>query len=437
MFAKPLKDIEYQDIVDLIEVRKEKEGLHLDFKGEPNPKGFDGFANKMVKIFSSFANSNGGYIIFGVEEIDKKFIIKGVLERYEGKTLVEWLNQKMIGNLEPRIFYPDPKVIPIPDSIDRVLIVYHILESTIKPHFNNGEDRYYVRVNDSSIAARHYQVRDMFESTRRRYDEFNDFLERRNLLDEDSDDFGLTPSSKLVTTDIFTPESNARQPLFLVSFFPKFPNNQIILSHKPDITNWIVQNSTGHEPLVRTSIFSTHKKNYNLHGVVFTSYRNELYIEFQNNGYVETGMCDSIFWTWTPSFGYSKPVFSLDITNCAGYVISMLNFIKKYYNYIGYEDEITIQLSFRNVLGFHISGLNQTKGRREWRSFGDVPTNNTHKNFCIMQKIIPNNLDGEKINEIAKDCAEKIMLACNVNDLTLCFIDDKIDLNHYSQMSRR
>jgi predicted HTH transcriptional regulator len=154
MFTKSLKDIEYKDIVDLINVRKEKEGLHLDFKGEPEK--FDHFANDMVKIFSSFANSNGGFIIFGVEEKDKEFTIKGILEKYGGKTVVEWINQKMIGNLEPRLLYPDPKVISLPDSTDRVLLVYYIPESTIKPHFNSGDNRYYIR-GVIQIVARQFE----------------------------------------------------------------------------------------------------------------------------------------------------------------------------------------------------------------------------------------------------------------------------------------
>ncbi len=323
-------------------------------------------------------------------------------------------------------------MIPIPDSIDRVLIVYHIPESTIKPHFNSGENRYFIRVNDSSIAATHYQIRDMFESTRRRYDEFNDFLDRRNLLDENSDDFGLTPNSKLVTTEIFIPESNVAQPLFLLSFIPKFPNNQIILSHKPDFTNWIIQNSKGYEPVPQLAAFPTYEKSFDLYGLGFMSYKDLACINFQNNGYIETCLCDSIFWFKMPR-DYPKKLFFIDITYCAGYIISMLSFIKRYYDYIEYEDEITLQLSFRNVLGFSISGFNQSKGKKEWRPFFDeIPINRAHKNFSIIQKITPSNLSSDRIIEIAKDCTEKIMLACNVNDLTLCFIDDTIDIKQYS-----
>ena len=163
MFAKPLKDIEYQDVYDLLFVQKQDEGYQLDYKGEPrNP---DHFADKMVKIFSSFANTNGGYVILGVEEVDRKekiFEIKGFPKKFEGKSIVEWINQKMSGSIEPKLSYPDPRVLEIPDLEDRILIVYYIPESIKKPHFNNVDHKYYIRVNDGSSPAKHYSIRDMF-----------------------------------------------------------------------------------------------------------------------------------------------------------------------------------------------------------------------------------------------------------------------------------
>lgn len=432
MFNKPLKDIEYQDVEDLILVHQQNEGLHIEFKGEP--KNLDTFSNELVKDFSSFANSNGGYIILGVEEKEtdqgKEFSIKGFLKQYGGKNLVEWINQKMIGNVEPRLFYPDPRPVEIPGSTDRFLFVYYIPESTSKPHFNNVKDCYNIRVNDISIAAKHYQIRDMFESTRRRYDEFNDFLDRRNLLDEYSDDFGLTPNSRQISTNEFASVSNTVRPLLILSFIPKFPNNQIIQSYKQEFINWIVQNSKGFGPFSWMSVFPTNNTNFNLHGLVLKNNDNKSYIEFQNNGYTEVGLCDSIFRRWTPE-GQNEEISGLHITYCAGYIIAILSFIKKYYDYIGYEEELTFQLSFRNVLGINLMGFNESRRNIDWRWLDDLPQNNTHKNFRIIQKLIPTNLGDERIIQIAKNCIEKIMLACNCNDFTLCFIEDNIDLNKF------
>lgn len=434
MFGKPLKDLSFQDIHDLVHLQKQDEGHHLDYKGEP--KNVDEFANKMVKIFSSFANAHGGYVIIGVEEIDKKnkvFKIEGISKSINNKNIVEWINQTISGNIEPKLYYPDPKVIEIPNS-EKDIIVFYIPESTKKPHFNNRESKYFVRQNDISEAAKHYAIRDMFEISRRRYDEFNEFLEKRNLLNESNQNFGLNQGSRLVATETFKKDTGIEQPLFLISFIPKFPNEQKIASQKPEFVNWLEINSRGYEPIPNFSIFSTYKKEFNLHGLTCRSYNGLSYIEFQNNGYIETGLCDSVFWIWKPQ-GNSGHILTLHITWCIGYFISMLNFVKKYYDYLNYDDEIVVQLSFKNVLNCIIVGMNQSKGRREWQPFfNEIPKNKAHENFKIVQKIIPSNLDELRIVEIAKDCAEKIMFACGVNDSSFCFIDNKIDVSLYSHI---
>ncbi len=375
MFKKPLKDIVFQDIHDLIHVHKQDEGYNLDYKGEP--KNFDEFANKMIKIFTSFANTNGGYIILGIEEKDKKnkvFEIVGISKYIQNRNIVEWLNQTLNGNVEPKLYYPDPRVIEIPDN-EKIILIYYIPESTKKPHFNNRESRYFIRQNDSSEAAKHYSIRDMFETTRRHYDEFNEFLAKRNLLDEESNDFALTPNSRKLATEIFTKDKEIPQPLFLLSFICKTPGEQIVSTHKQEFINWINMHSQGHQPIPNLSTFSMYVNEFNLHGLTTMSYGGLSYIEFNNNGYIERGLCDTLFWIWEPQ-NHNTHLLTLHITRCIGHVISMLHFAKKYYDYIDYDDEIVVQLNFKNVGDFIIDGMNNSKGRRDWRgcSFHLSPT---------------------------------------------------------------
>jgi Putative DNA-binding domain len=436
MFGKPIKDLSYQDIYDLVYVQKQDEGHHLDYKGEP--KNIDEFANKIIKTFSSFANAHGGYVIFGVEEADKKnkiFKIGGISKSFSNKSFVEWLNQNISGNIEPKLFYPDPKVIEIPES-GKIIVVYHIPESTKKPHFNNRESKYFVRQNDISEAAKHYTIRDMFEISRRRYDEFNEFLDKRNLLNENSKEFGLNSNSRMIASETFTKDTGIEQPIFLLSFIPKFPNEQKIATQKPEFAEWLKLNSKGYEPLQNFSAFPTYKKEFNLNGLTYQSYKKTSYIEFGNNGFFELGLCDTVFWIWKQPQYENKNFLTIHITWCIGLFISLLHFAKKYYDFINYDDEIVVQLSFRNVLNYIITGMNSTEGRREWGPFlYEIPSNKSHDNFKIFQNIAPSNLTDSIIIEIAKDCAEKIMLACGVNDISRCFIEDKIDVRLYSHIS--
>ncbi len=68
----------------------------------------------------------------------------------------------------------------------------------------------------------------------------------------------------------------------------------------------------------------------------------------------------------------------------------------------------------------------------DWRPFfRDIPKNAYHNNFKILKRFVPSSLNDEEILEMAKDFAQKILLAFGVNDLSMCFIDDKIDVNSF------
>lgn len=428
MFTKPLKEIEFQDVYDLVLVHKQDEGYHLDYKGEP--KNPDHFADKMVKIFSSFANTNGGYVILGVEEVDRKekvFEIKGFPKKIEGKSIVEWINQKMSSNVEPKLSYPDPKVIEIPDDKDRVLVVYYIPESIKKPHFNNKECKYFVRVNDMSEPAKHYSIRDMFESTRRRQDDLSNFLAKRNLLDEDDKDFGLNASSRKIESFHFKKYVTIPKPLFIASFLPKFVNEYDYSIHSPEIFTWVCQHATVDYPIPNSKVFSIFKHEFNLHGVRFSHHENKSYFELHGNGYIEAGISDSFLWVFDQG---SHTFLSIHITYCIGYIMSLLSFARQYYSFLGVDDEIFFQVSFRNIENFLIGGRNKKTNPNESHFFYlTLPKNTMHRNIKIIKPFIPSSLNEEKTTEIASYFAEKIMLACGENNLVICLSDGKLDIN--------
>lgn len=433
MFNKKLQDLTYQDLEDLVYIQQVGEGYNLDFKGEP--KNIDEFSNKLLKIFSSFANTNGGYIIIGVEEIDKQqkgFEIRGINPAINNKNAVEWINQTINGNLEPKVFYYDPKVIEIPDT-DKIAVIYQIPESSKKPHFNNRDCKYYIRQNDSSEAAKHHTIRDMFEFSRHRTEELRNFLIKRNLFNENDEDFGLTNISKQIKTEEFTAEIAVPQPLFLASFIPKYLNQDVSKVQKRDFVNWLEQNSRGYPPIPNYSVISTTKKEYSLDGVTFRSYNQSSYFDFLNNGFFEVGLCDSLFCNFEEKWE-KQLVYCLHITFTAGYIINLLHFMKKFYEYINYDDEVILQLSFRNVLNFHIEGFNQTKGRREWRNYRDIPKNKNHNHFKILHYFTPSSLNDDSISLITQELCEKILLGFGINDSTACFIENNIDVNTYSHI---
>lgn len=434
MFNKPFKDISIADVYDLIENHKQGEGYMLDFKGAPQEDKFSEFAQKMAKIFSSFANSYGGYVIMGVDEGknggEKKLIVNGVSKLYGRQTPQEWLNKSISSNIEPMLYYPDAIELAIEGS-DKVVLVYYIPESSQKPHFDKHEKRYFCRINDNSEPANHYMIRDMFETTRRRYDELNDFLAKRNLLDEDADNFGLNSSSKLIKSSSYL-KHNYPEPLLLISFIPKFPQTERIRSQDKDFISWLEKNNSGYEPCTEKSIFHSNSNDlsYNLYGVLCKdSLCHKSYAEFQNNGYLETGLTDSVFYVWEPTHSGAK-FLTLHITYCVGYVMTQLSFIKNYYERINYEDEVTLQLSFRNVLNHIIIGTNGTSD--SYSAWHDrMPKNETHNHFKIIEKFIPSKLTEESILLMSKNITLKILFAFGLNDISHCFRNDKIDIIKY------
>jgi len=123
MFTKNVSQLTYSDIDDLVNIRKEREGYHLDFKGEFG--NADKAKKELAKDISAFANTNGGFLIIG---IDKKYKIVGVDNTIQKKSIDEWINQILNSNIDPQVFYFDPKIITLPDS-EKVVVVIHIPES--------------------------------------------------------------------------------------------------------------------------------------------------------------------------------------------------------------------------------------------------------------------------------------------------------------------
>jgi hypothetical protein len=66
IFNKALRNVNYQDILDLI-TRREEESFLLDYKREIN---YSSPADKkeLCKDVSSFANSKGGVLIYGIDQ---------------------------------------------------------------------------------------------------------------------------------------------------------------------------------------------------------------------------------------------------------------------------------------------------------------------------------------------------------------------------------
>jgi len=428
MFTKQLAQLEYSDIKYLINTQEEREGYHLDFKKEIS-KNHEKAKKELAKDISAFANSGGGYLIIG---INNDYEIIGVERTIQNKPIDEWLNQILSTNIEPQVFYFDPKIIEIPGS-DLVLLVMQIPESTRKPHIVTESNNYYIRINDSCKPANHNQIRDMFEFSRNRTDEFNDFLRKRNLLDENHPDFGLNANSIRLSSEI--PESTSYpKPIILISLIPKYPNEPKFDMSDISFINWLDKNAQGYPPAPQFSIFSVHQAyDTKLDGIVLQHDSNSglvSYFEILENGFVETGLSETLTFPYTAKNTGQKSV-ALYLTSLIGYEMQILGFAKRLYEHMKYYDEILLQISFVNVLNFNLYGFNQKYDSLRSNRRDEI-TNKHHKNFKLNFRFNPNIVTDADILSIAKMHSSKICRAFGFLQ-DLCFVEDQINLNSYYQ----
>lgn len=152
-----LKEFTIETIKSLIENEVE-ENVHLDYKDGKALQTNDEGKNEITKDVSSFANSDGGIIVYGLTE--KKHIPTDI-STFDGNAFTKERLDQIISNIQPHIkgvkIYP----IRVDGNISRSIYVVKIPRSSIAPHMAT-DHKYYKRNNFQSIAMEDYEVRDLF-----------------------------------------------------------------------------------------------------------------------------------------------------------------------------------------------------------------------------------------------------------------------------------
>jgi schlafen family protein len=152
-----------QDINDLISNRVE-ESINLDFKSidslgsEPSKK------KELSKDVSSFANSAGGIIIYGIRE--ENHVAESLSFIDGNKFTKEWIEQVIHSNIHRKI--DGILIIPVrfENDINKTVYVIKIPESNQAPHMAS-DNRYYKRYNFESVPMEEYEVRNLYNRLQR------------------------------------------------------------------------------------------------------------------------------------------------------------------------------------------------------------------------------------------------------------------------------
>lgn len=147
-----------QDIISLIN-NKIEESINLDFKSSDS-LGFEQSRKKeLSKDVSSFANSAGGIIIYGMNE---KNHVAESLSFVDGNVFTkEWIEQVIQSNIHRKI--EGVLIIPVrfENEVNKTVYVIKIPESNQAPHMASDK-RYYKRHNFGSDPMEEYEVRNLY-----------------------------------------------------------------------------------------------------------------------------------------------------------------------------------------------------------------------------------------------------------------------------------
>lgn len=146
-----------EDIEGLIKNEVE-ESLYLDYKEARALAKTDKARLDITKDVSSFANSDGGIIVYGVSEQGAK--PKEVTPIDGSEFAKEWL-ENIIQQIQPRI--DGIKIFPIriEGDIKRSIYVVQIPRSANAPHMAK-DNRYYKRINFQSLPMEDYEIKDIY-----------------------------------------------------------------------------------------------------------------------------------------------------------------------------------------------------------------------------------------------------------------------------------
>lgn len=157
MFDKPIKDITYKDINELLYIRQIREGQQLDYKRE-----FYKDSKEFLKDTTAFANSEGGFIIFGINE--KQKIVSGITDNLRNSKIEDWIANVLNSNTDRTVEY-ELKFIDIDEEENPLFIVIlFIKESNQKPVYVTTDNKSlcYIRKGTSVFSAKPNDIREMY-----------------------------------------------------------------------------------------------------------------------------------------------------------------------------------------------------------------------------------------------------------------------------------
>lgn len=151
-----------EDLLALIRDQVE-ESFELEYKASPSLDNTDDRKTEIGKDVSSFANSAGGTIIYGITETNgRPQSLDGQL--VPSTTRKEWLEPVIHGRIGPRLDMPINPVSLATQYPGRVAYVVSVPQG--KTAHQASDNKYYKRNNFQSVPMQDHEVRDVMNRSR-------------------------------------------------------------------------------------------------------------------------------------------------------------------------------------------------------------------------------------------------------------------------------
>lgn len=325
-FNKPVSQVEYEDI-EALTSSEELESIILDYK--KTVSGSESDKKAIAKDICAFANSQGGYLIVGVEERNGKPIHPpcGTARMIGRQKVEEWVEQIANSNIAQRVNI-DFRVIDLNNSENCILVLY-VPMSNRMPHMvtyqrdNRYYRRYFKRHQFESLPAEEYEVREMFEKGTKMNDRLIYYLGSNGYGDPSSYVFAENTYTRLLGIVIRRPEYKREivQAEHFVTFVacPNIIFDDYIDTSRDELWNWLDINNRRYPPDIG-GIFLPNEKRTTLDGIVLSDDKYQIgdiqlnliprFLRINRNGYLEMGCSlarkhgDDIAFAFVPTVGY-------------------------------------------------------------------------------------------------------------------------------------
>lgn len=229
--GKDLFDCTEDDFSEIIDNLDYRENEYLDYKKTLDilsiPKDrTNELSNAKAEFRSdvcSFANANGGYILYGIEEDSKSVpkAIKGIMIKNDDTDQFERDIKNWLHTISPRI--PNYKISFVKLQNGKYVVILYIYHDYFAPYIHlEGDNNYriYKRVGNSKVIVGYSELKNMFTNSLSLEKEVERFRRKRIdsfRMQEDTEDYKYSKFMMLhIIPETFL-DSNYDKPVYLIN----------------------------------------------------------------------------------------------------------------------------------------------------------------------------------------------------------------------------